>query len=155
MKRYSQLKSNTLLISPLVHSCSCSYSTLFSTAALPSHLSTSSTRILHVCPSLFNKFCPHIFFTKYIPPHRLLYFWTISFYSYILSTLIYIDINACFCLFGFLMSSSATRLYRGRVPRLKSDNFKCCHTRDRAGRQCLLSQPVIFNAYGFTIIQIQ
>ena len=37
------------------------------------------------------------------------------------------------CLFGFLTSSSSTRLYRGRVPRLTSDNFTCCHTRDRAG----------------------
>ena len=35
-------------------------------------------------------------------------------------------------LIGFLTSSSATRLYRGRVPRLTSDNFKCSHTRDRA-----------------------
>ena len=31
-------------------------------------------------------------------------------------------------LVGFLMSSSATRLSHGRVPRLKSDNFTCCHT---------------------------
>ena len=38
------------------------------------------------------------------------------------------------CLFGFLTSSSATRLYRGGVSRLTSDNFTCCHTRDRAGR---------------------
>ena len=42
------------------------------------------------------------------------------------------------CLFvwlvGFLASSSTTSLYRGRVPRLASDNFTCCHTRDRAGR---------------------
>ena len=33
------------------------------------------------------------------------------------------------CLFvwlvGFLMSSSTTRLYRGRVPELTSDNFTC------------------------------
>ena len=28
----------------------------------------------------------------------------------------------------FLMSSSTTRLYRGRVQRLSSDNFMCCHT---------------------------
>ena len=46
----------------------------------------------------------------------------------------------CFCLFvwlvGFLTSSSTTRLYRGRVSRLKSDNFTCCHTRDRAGLCC-------------------
>ena len=35
------------------------------------------------------------------------------------------------CLFAFLTSSSTTRLYRGRVPRLTSDNFTCCHTRDR------------------------
>ena len=31
-------------------------------------------------------------------------------------------------------TSSATRLCRGRVPRLVSDNFTCCPTRDRAGR---------------------
>ena len=37
------------------------------------------------------------------------------------------------CLFGFFTSSSATSLYRGRVPRLTSDNFTCCHTQDRAG----------------------
>ena len=43
-------------------------------------------------------------------------------------------------MFGFLTSSSATRLYRGRVPRLTSDNFTCCHTRDRAGRPRLLSE---------------
>ena len=30
------------------------------------------------------------------------------------------------CLFGFLTSSSTTRLYRGRAP--GSDNFTCCHT---------------------------
>ena len=40
-----------------------------------------------------------------------------------------------FCLFGwlvgFLMSSSTIRLYRGRVPRLTSDNFTRCHTWDR------------------------
>ena len=39
-----------------------------------------------------------------------------------------------FCLFGFLTSSSTTRLYSGRVPKLTSDNFTCCHTRDRAWR---------------------
>ena len=38
------------------------------------------------------------------------------------------------CLFRFLTSSSITRLYRVRVPRLTSDNFTCCHTRDRVGR---------------------
>ena len=37
-------------------------------------------------------------------------------------------------LVGFLTSSSATRLYRGRAPRLKPDNCTCCYTRDRAGR---------------------
>ena len=41
------------------------------------------------------------------------------------------------CLFGwlvgFLTSSSTTRLYRGKIPRLTSDNFTCCHTRDWAG----------------------
>ena len=37
-------------------------------------------------------------------------------------------------LVGFLTSSPTTRLYRGRVPRLTTDNFTCCHTRDRAGR---------------------
>ena len=45
-------------------------------------------------------------------------------------------------LVGFLTSSPASRLYRGRVPRLTSDNFMCCHTRDRAGRPCLMTQPV-------------
>ena len=35
---------------------------------------------------------------------------------------------------GFFTSSSTTRLYRGRVPRLTSDNFTYSHTRDRAGR---------------------
>ena len=46
-------------------------------------------------------------------------------------------------LVGFLTPLSATRLYRGRVPRLTSDNFTCtcCHTRDKAGRPWLLSQP--------------
>ena len=43
---------------------------------------------------------------------------------------------------GFLTSSSTTWLYRGRIPRLTSDNFTCCHTRDRAGRPWLLSQMV-------------
>ena len=37
-----------------------------------------------------------------------------------------------YCLFvglgGFLTSSSATRLSRGQVQRLTSDNFTCCHT---------------------------
>ena len=32
------------------------------------------------------------------------------------------------CLVGFSMSSSVTRLSCGQVARLKSDNFKCCHT---------------------------
>ena len=45
-------------------------------------------------------------------------------------------------LVGFLTSSLTTRLYRGRVPRLTSDNFMCNHTRDSAGRPWLLSQPV-------------
>ena len=35
-------------------------------------------------------------------------------------------------LFGFLMSSSETKLYRRQVRRLTSDNFTCCHTRNRA-----------------------
>ena len=39
----------------------------------------------------------------------------------------------CFVMFNFLTSSSTTGLYRGRVPRLTSDNFTCCHTADRAG----------------------
>ena len=46
------------------------------------------------------------------------------------------------CFFDFLASSSTTRLYSGQVPRLTSDNFTCCHTRDRAGRPWILSQPV-------------
>ena len=37
-------------------------------------------------------------------------------------------------LVGFLTSSSANRLYRGRVPRLTFDNFTRCYTRDRTGR---------------------
>ena len=37
------------------------------------------------------------------------------------------------CLFGFLTSSSTTRLYTGLVPRLKSDNFTCCHTTRQSG----------------------
>ena len=37
------------------------------------------------------------------------------------------------CLFGFLTSSSATRLSHGRVPRLTSDNFTCCHTETEQG----------------------
>ena len=32
------------------------------------------------------------------------------------------------CLFGFLTSSSTTRLSHGRVPRLTYDNFTCCNT---------------------------
>ena len=32
------------------------------------------------------------------------------------------------CLFGFITSSSTTRLSRGRAPRLTSDNFTCYHT---------------------------
>ena len=46
------------------------------------------------------------------------------------------------CLFGFLTSSSTTKLYRRRVPRLMSDNFTCCDTWDRAGRPWPLTQPV-------------
>ena len=45
------------------------------------------------------------------------------------------------CLFGFLTSSSTTRLYRGRAPRQSVWEFTCCHTWDRAGRPWLLSQP--------------
>ena len=37
------------------------------------------------------------------------------------------------CFIDFSTSSSATRVYRGRAPRMTSDNVKCCHTRDRAG----------------------
>ena len=44
------------------------------------------------------------------------------------------------CLVSFWPSSSTTRLYLGQVSRLASDNFTCCHTRDRAGRPRLLSQ---------------
>ena len=33
------------------------------------------------------------------------------------------------CVVGFLTSSLTTRLYHKRVPRLRSDNFKCCHMR--------------------------
>ena len=47
-----------------------------------------------------------------------------------------------FGLFGVLTSSSTTRLNRGRVLRLTSDNFKCCHTPDSAGRPWILSQPL-------------
>ena len=51
------------------------------------------------------------------------------------------------CLFGFLTSSSATRPYRGRVPRLTSDNFTVLpHTRQWGDYNfCLsrsLTQPV-------------
>ena len=38
------------------------------------------------------------------------------------------------CLVGFLTPSSKTRLYRGLVPGLTTDNFTCCHTRDRGKR---------------------
>ena len=38
----------------------------------------------------------------------------------------------CLVLFDFLTSSSATRLNRGQVSRLTSDNLTCSHTRDRA-----------------------
>ena len=39
------------------------------------------------------------------------------------------------CWFGFLTPSSATRLSRGCIPKLTSENFTCCHTvRDRAGK---------------------
>ena len=34
-------------------------------------------------------------------------------------------------MFSFLTSSSITRLYRGLVPRLMSDNFTCCQDRER------------------------
>ena len=37
------------------------------------------------------------------------------------------------CLLGFFTSSSTTRLCRGRVPRLTSDNFTCCHTETERG----------------------
>ena len=45
-------------------------------------------------------------------------------------------------LVGFLTSSSTSRLYVRRVPRLKSEIFTCCYTWDRAGRPWLLSQSV-------------
>ena len=38
-----------------------------------------------------------------------------------------------FCLLGFLTSSSTTRLYHGRVPRLTSDNFTCCQNTRQSG----------------------
>ena len=37
------------------------------------------------------------------------------------------------CLVGFLTPSSSTRLYHGRIPRLTSDNFTCCHTETKRG----------------------
>ena len=40
-------------------------------------------------------------------------------YNHLLS----LTIDSFVCSFGFLTSSSTTRLYRGRVPRLTSDNF--------------------------------
>ena len=45
-------------------------------------------------------------------------------------------------LFGFVTSSSTTRLYYGWAPRLTFESFKCCHTQDRVGRPWRLSQPV-------------
>ena len=36
-------------------------------------------------------------------------------------------------MFGFLTFSSSTKLYRGRVPRMKSDNFMCRHTETGRG----------------------
>ena len=60
--------------------------------------------------------------------------------------LIYDIVHTCtqlfICFSGFLTSSSATRLYRGRVPRLTPDNFTCSHTETERGDR-LLSQPVI------------
>ena len=48
----------------------------------------------------------------------------------------------CFvCLFGFLTSSSTYRPYRGRVPRLTSDNFTCCHTRRQNGETIIILTP--------------
>ena len=44
------------------------------------------------------------------------------------------------CLFAFLTSSSTTKLYSGWIPSLTSDNFMCCHTRDRAERPVSLSR---------------
>ena len=49
-------------------------------------------------------------------------------------TLLYPLLLNPFWLVGFVTSSSTTRLYRGRVPRLTSDNFTCFHLRDRTGR---------------------
>ena len=50
--------------------------------------------------------------------------------------------NAIVSLFGFLMSPTATRLSRGRTPRLTSDNFTCCHTEiERGDHDCCLSLP--------------
>ena len=44
------------------------------------------------------------------------------------------DEDLSVCLVGFLMSSSETTLYRGGIKRQSSNNFTCCHTRDRVGR---------------------
>ena len=49
-------------------------------------------------------------------------------------------------LFGWLVPST-TRLYRGRVPRLTSDNFTCCHTRDRADTMTYVSAVHIKDNY--------
>ena len=61
-----------------------------------------------------------------------------------------VKLSLLVCLFvwlvGFLTSSLTTRLYRGQVPRLTSDNFTCCHTRDRVGR------PLTFVSAGHIIL---
>ena len=48
-------------------------------------------------------------------------------------------VKRTFYLTGFLTSSPATRLYCGSVPRLTSDNFRCCHTRDRVSGETMTS----------------
>ena len=58
-----------------------------------------------------------------------------NFLVYFLLSCIEFQAVCLFSLVGFLTSSSTTRLYRGRVPKLTSDNCTCCHTETERGYQ--------------------
>ena len=107
----------------------------------PPHPTPHPTPILYLSQSLSVSFYPPpplFFFSRSLSLFRPRFFFQRSVLIVFIkpfSIKTYGEITYLFvCLFGLITSSSTTRLYRGRVPRLTSSNFTCCHTRDRAGR---------------------
>ena len=72
-----------------------------------------------------------------------------------MKTEVHVNVNGravkTICLTGFSTSSSSTTLYRGRAPRLTSDNFTFCHSETDIGETitsvAVKSKKARFNKY--------